>query len=366
MPHMRQHQGTDIYSRRLRDQLPDHDTLVLYNGYDESHDAGVKNISAAMLWERARRRLRKQKVSFTKDEIEMIHHIENKCESIFKFKMGLHPMIEKAVRNFDIQTRVYSRILARHKPDMVYLICAYGHEAMIHAAQEKGLPVIELQHGVITPNHMGYSYPGRPFVPYSPDVLLFFGAFWMQNTDYAKNTKGAVMGYDFMQQLKHRKRADASTQVLALSQGPTGAEMFRFVHQAAGLYPEINFVYRPHPSEFLETYEQALSALGDLKNLRLSGADEDTYALMLESKAILGVNSTAVFEGVTLGCQGMVLNLPGVEYMRSAILRGDITLINTPGDFIEAFHKNDVLQDKDYYFAPPVDSIPDIAKEALS
>ena len=106
--------------------------------------------------------------------------------------------------------------------------------------------------------------------------------------------------------------------------------------------------------------------LGDLKNLRLSGADEDTYALMLESKAILGVNSTAVFEGVTLGCQGMVLNLPGVEYMRSAILRGDIILINTPGDLIEAFHKNDVLQDKDYYFAPPVDGIPDIAKEALS
>ncbi len=50
----------------------------------------------------------------------------------------------------------------RHGIKTVYVVVAYFHQHIVGAARDLGIRVVELQHGAISPFHLGYSYPGRP------------------------------------------------------------------------------------------------------------------------------------------------------------------------------------------------------------
>ena len=78
---------------------------------------------------------------------------------------------------------MYDRLLNRIRPKVVVVICSYGKEDFIEACKDKSIPVVELQHGIISQYHPGYSFQGnikRTF----PDYLLTWGDYWSTCTDF--------------------------------------------------------------------------------------------------------------------------------------------------------------------------------------
>src|SRR5690606_28971419 len=93
---------------------------------------------------------------------------------------NLAAMVRRRIAGF-IPVREGARVLfAAHGTGTLFLTHGYGsgNQAMIAGARDIGAKVVELQHGIISRFHLGYSWPGRPSVAYAPDELWCFGDFW--------------------------------------------------------------------------------------------------------------------------------------------------------------------------------------------
>jgi len=64
------------------------------------------------------------------------------------------------------------------------------------------------------------------------------------------------------------------------------------------------------------------------------------------------VSTTALFEGMTLGCRTTVAELPGHEYLLPAIERGDAVLAPTADELIIGLPTAPLCQDSTAYYAP--------------
>ena len=104
-------------------------------------------------------------------------------------------------------------------------------------------------------------------------------------------------------------------QVLFISQGTIGRDLSRLaVDLRQKLSPKYKVVYKLHPGE----YRQWESRYPWLISGGLKVVDDDSislYELLAESKALVGVNSTVIYEGLGLGLKIVLANLPGVESM---------------------------------------------------
>jgi hypothetical protein len=204
-----------------------------------------------------------------------------------------------------------------------------------------------LQHGAISPFHLGYSYPGRPVVADQPDELWCFGSYWTEVADLPAGMVTAVAGAPFIEPLPDAGRAAKEPQrVVFLSQGTIGPRLFEFAAWLADARPEYEVVFRLHPSEHAADYSAR-------SGVRISaGQGESTLALLASAGYQVGVATTALFEGMVLGCRTAVAQLPGHEYLLPVVNRGDAVLADSPAALADLLPSAPVCSDSSSYYAP--------------
>ena len=67
----------------------------------------------------------------------------------------------------------------------------------------------------------------------------------------------------------------------------------------------------------------------------------------------VGAFSTTLFEGMALGTKTVVIEMPGSEYMRPAIERGDVLFVRDVEELIAKIDAAPLAADPDYYYAEP-------------
>jgi hypothetical protein len=251
------------------------------------------------------------------------------------------------------------RLFHKAKATRLFIVNSYGNPVVAAAGADAGVSVCELQHGVITPFHLGYSYPGRPIVPYAPKHLLVFGQFWAENTELPGNTTPLVIGSDNIAHYRAREIPRVRKRAIVLSQGAIGARLFEAAVTAARAAPEWEFIFRLHPNEDARAYRKQLLQ-SPSANIRISAPQDDFFELLASADVQIGVFSTGLFEGMALGARTIVLPLPGIEYMRSAIERGDAVLADDAHAIAGLLDKAPLAREPEYYYAPPVPSISSI------
>jgi hypothetical protein len=247
----------------------------------------------------------------------------------------------------------YRQLFRLHRLERAFVLVGYANPHVTAAAQDLCIPVSEIQHGTITPYHMGYSYPGRPHVHYQPDELLSWGEFWGSTTDLPGQMKPRVIGAShFHPDQKAVKRPNS---IFVASQATIAAPLVRFTMEAARLLPECEFTYGLHPSELLEAYSHQKAAAP--ANLTFVHKLPDVYELIAEHEYQLGVSSTTLFEGLALGSKVIVIGLPSHEYMLPVLERDEAKLVRTPQDLAALLPFRAPTADPGQYFAQPVERI---------
>jgi len=228
----------------------------------------------------------------------------------------------------------------------LYIVNAYSEPALVLAAKKAGLSVTEIQHGFISEYHPAYSYPAQGLfarkqeIESVADTIATWGEYWAgpaSRVNLPKGTSTRVTG-PTKPFAEYRSKALAENrivpnQVLFTSQGAIGAELFRAAVNVAKSAAHLNVIYRLHPNEALEDYQQLGEAIaatdGPLPaNLSLSHRDPIFLDLVSRSEYLIGAFSTTLFEGLALGCKVLVLPLSGYENVKPAIEAGDLTLIS--------------------------------------
>ncbi|TCC19695.1 hypothetical protein [Kribbella speibonae] len=322
VPHPRKPNGVEIYTDELRAALGDR-ALVLDSGINGTPLPGSKNLdfftsAAGAIHPR------------TADD----RGIAAALEKLTGVRVPIGALLAREVPKHLRLRALYRALLKKHRITTVFLVVAYFHQHIVGAARDLGIRVVELQHGAISPFHLGYSYPGQPVVADQPDELWCFGSYWTDVADLPAGMRTEVMGAPFLPPPgpKNPRR------VVFLSQGTVGTELVEVADAVAKEYPELEVLYRLHPSEHPYPIPPGVQ-------LSTGGS---TLDLLATATYQVGVSTTALFEGMALGCRTAVADLPGHEYLAPAIAKGHALLMQDPGQLIQA----PPCDDPSSYYAP--------------
>lgn len=208
----------------------------------------------------------------------------------------------------------------------------------IEAAHELGVPVVELQHGTVYPEHMVYSLGERDAV-HSPDYFFTWGKHWnRQLTNYP--ARAAIScGYPFLDYFAEHNRPcprKGPLGVLFLSQGPIGRELSRLAIETFRAWPrsQVEIVYKLHPNE-TRSWRGLYPDL-ESSGVKVVGNDErNIYQCLQDADVTVGTNSSAMIEGFAWGVKALVMrNLPAGFTMEPFCRSGAAEFIEDGGHLI--------------------------------
>ncbi|TCO16529.1 hypothetical protein EV652_12022 [Kribbella steppae] len=324
VPHPRKPGGVEIYTDELRTILGDR-ALILDSGINGTPLPGSRNLD---FFTSAAGAVHRRQVGD--------RGISTALRELTGVSVPVGSLLAREVAKHQRLRALYRRLLRKHRIETVYVVVAYFHQHIVGAARDLGIRVVELQHGAISQFHLGYSYPGRPAVADQPDELWCFGSYWTDVADLPAGMTTSVIG------TSHLPRAAQKDPRLAvfLSQGTIGAELLHVAESVAKVDPSLDVVFRLHPSERASDYTIPAG-------VRLS-TDGSTLDLLASATYQVGVSTTALFEGMALGCRTAVANLPGHEYLARPITRGHALLMTSPNQLTSA----PLCSTPEAYYAP--------------
>jgi len=263
--------------------------------------------------------VRKKRV-LKQHEIDIIQAVENEIFQQYGIKYALVNLLESKLKLFSIYYSIYTKVFKRVKPQSIYIVVAYYYAPIIKAAKDLGIKTIELQHGIITKYHLGYSFPKleKP-LHYFPDKIMVWGHSWKKIIDYPiASVNILVDSFRYLEQKKKQYETlrKIKNTYLVLSQTAISENIAKKILDNLDFFREKKIIYKLHPSEYNNWHENKhLKELKKVLNLEIITNQKELYYLMSTCEYQVGVFSTALYEGVEFNCKTVLLNVQGIEYM---------------------------------------------------
>lgn len=301
------------------------------------------------------------KIEFSDSEKELISNIEKDIRTTFKLDVNLTPILEMHILNFQYDYKKYTELFKKRKPKMIFVVVAYENQAIVGAAKDLGITVLELQHGTITDYHLGYSYPKKTRssgeIKYFPDKILTFGEYWINNETCPIAKKDVIpIGFSYFES-QSKDFLDIQVidnQILFISQGVIGKYLSKIAHDLACELKDYEIIYKLHPGEYgtwRQNYPELVDASSFDNFMVIDNSETPLYKLFAESNYQVGAFSTAIYEGLMFNCKTFIVDVPGVEYLNDLIDNGYVCKIRDVDDLI--VNLNDFKPadyDKDFFF----------------
>ena len=264
--------------------------------------------------------------------------VKKEIEQIFQTKINIEAITVAVLKKRKAALPLYMKLLRKIQPKIVVVVVGYGKEDLVEACRLLKIPIIELQHGVISPYHPGYSYPSREKM-FFPDYLLTFGDYWLEAANYPLDEDRILsVGYPYLEsEMEKYRSVEKKKQIVIISQERIGLQLSKFGVALSEMKKfDHRIIYKLHPREIAhwrESYPWLVDA--DLEVIDEPGIS--LYELFAQSSIQIGVFSTAIYEGLAFGLQTFLVDLPGVEYFDQLIKKQVVTKVNSAEDFLEKF-----------------------------
>jgi len=273
---------------------------------------------------------------------DIIMYVKNKME---QKDVGLERLFN--IKPFFALYISYIFMLKWLKPQRILVVASNQFAPLIWAASTLHIPTVELQHGIIASEHLEYSVPVGMTKKLFPDYFLIFGNYWKEAIDNLPliPERLVVFGYPYFERMfiKYNNLVIKENQIVVISQGTIGRELSKFAVKLALIKRgEFKIIYKLHPGEqdraktlYTELYEAKEQGL-----LEIVDKDIPTlYSLFSRSRWQVGVYSTALFEGIALGCHLILVDLPGIEFMFPLMKKKFFQVVKTPEEI--KFHETE-------------------------
>lgn len=391
----------DIYSYFLKDTLNQYGKSfeTIESPYLNQHFRSNENIKEnnvkfndrILLGSFTHKTRNRGKLHFTESEMQYINSVKEELETAFEIEIDLFRIMEDHILNFQYDYKKYIELLQRKKPKVVFLVVAYENKALLAACKKMNIEIIELQHGTISPYHLGYSYPENTMkfngelkeIEYFPDKILSFGNYWKNACPFPIDSENIIpMGFPYFEENsktymkiaedKNSKEGNnqktEKKQILFISQGVIGKYLSELAYETAlnmnknnenneDNAQNYNFIYKLHPGEYgtwKENYDYLTKAVNEFDNFTVINKSEPPlYELFAESHYQIGAFSTAIYEGLAFNCKTFIIDVPGVEYLDDLIDKDIVKKVNSSEELINYINNENISiqeYDKDYFF----------------
>lgn len=266
-------------------------------------------------------------------ELTVLDQVNAEINDICKTDFDFKALLINGVRKYKSQYFIYDKVFKKIKPNKIYLVVSYGQAPVIKSAKDNGIEVVELQHGTFSEYHLGYSFPNRTKqVSYFPDKFYVWNEYWKSLIKLpiaSENVKVDSFRYLEREKKKHLKTQRNKDQILVLSQGAIGNAIAEKILKHIDKFKDSYIKYKLHPGEFSRWHNYpALNELIKYENVEIVCDEIPLYKLFSQSAIQVGVFSTALYEGVEFGCETILLDLNGIEYMSKFIEMYDAKVLH--------------------------------------
>ena len=386
----------DIYSYFLKDTLNQYGKSfeTIESPYLNQHFRNKNNIKEnhvrfndrILLGSFIHKSRNRGKLPFTEEENQLINAVKEELEAAFKIEIDLFRIMEDHILNFQYDYKKYIELLQKKNPKLVFLVVAYENKALVAACKKMNIEIIELQHGTISPYHLGYSYPEntRKFnneikeIEYFPDKILSFGDYWKNACPFPIDSENIIsMGFPYFEEnskiymkIAEDKNSEEENnektdyqQALFISQGVIGKYLSELAYETASNINENNdsqnfkFIYKLHPGEYgtwRENYDYLTKAVDEFENFTvIDKSKPPLYELFAKSHYQIGAFSTAIYEGLAFNCKTFIIDVPGVEYLDDLIDKDIVKKVKNSEELINYINNENISiqeYDKDYFF----------------
>ena len=326
----------DIYTKHFIDELIESgkDIVEFESPHLGVHKKQKQNFAHYTDWIALVQRVYKQflKVNTSSDELNILKKVEKEINSICKSNIDLVSFSIKNIKTYKAIYKIYNKIFKKVKPKVYYTVVSYGQAPIIKAAKDNFIDVVELQHGTFSKYHLGYSFPNREKpLDYFPNKLYVWSEFWKKMIKLPIDDEYVVVDefrYLNEQKSKFGHIKKKNNQLIVLSQGAIGNDIAEKFLEYYDRFKEFDIKYKLHPGEFdrWQNYP-ALKKLIEFDNVEIVKNEIPLYILFAESSLQIGVFSTALYEGVEFGCDTLLLNINGIEYMDRFIELYDVEIL---------------------------------------
>ncbi len=205
----------------------------------------------------------------------------------------------------------FEKILKKISPKVIVEVVGRSFDAEIinEIAYEQGIPAIELQHGTNSS-----WYPDDIKISQLPSWYFSFGDFWSRAINLPV-PEGHVVSTGFpyhdmmMEAYPKEKWVHDGKTVIFLSSKKYGKEFSEIAAELKRLMPELNIIYKLHPREFAG-YKEDYPALTGSGVEVISDNSVPLYSLFARSSIQVGVESTAIYEGMSFGLSTFIWDIP--------------------------------------------------------
>lgn len=290
--------------------------------------------------------------------------------AIVRDELGLRDIDDAWVltrlRHFAALKRVYGGLLDRVRPSYV-LIADANELALTAAARERGVTVLDLQHGISDRTHAGYAwtdyarpYRGRMAVP---DRLLLYGEHWRRELDAGGFWGDAlrVVGsprLDRYRAIPPSRPGDACA-ILFTTQGLEVPAVIGYLQAfLEGVSVPVRLSIRLHPiyDPDPRVYAEPLARYGARVEVVAGHEEPSTFERLRRAHLHLSVSSACHYDALGLGVPTVVLPFHSHEVVLPLVAAGHAQVARTPADLASLVSTwRDLALPagvSEYYFAP--------------
>lgn len=252
---------------------------------------------------------------------------------------------KKIIKTYIAQYIISKKLQKWKKLKAVFVVCHYTNMGMIRAFKEQGVPVVEVQHGLIAKNHCAYNIFVENDQLNYPSYLLTFGSrekltFSKENLFINPNNVIPV-GHFYLDYINKEYKGDEDlkkvtskyqTTVAVTSQNhPIEKKLIKFIKAVAELNPKILYIFIPR------TYNKKIEDYNFPKNNVIMVDWLNVYKIIWHSDIHSTVFSTCALEAPSLGVGNILIDIDNYSTkMLSNILPSSLVhrYVKTPENFL--------------------------------
>ncbi len=222
----------------------------------------------------------------------------------------LKSLLLREIKRLPLAMAFYDSLFKYFQPKFVVAHCiAYGmatNLALVNVARNKGIKLIENQHGYVGSDHIAYVHSPRNHS--LPDYFWLYGEFWTRDLNLTGVSLSVIGSPAFSKALESAEMQRLCYDFLFITDSSQPELTMQLLNELVTLFPRSKVLFRPHPSEmhivknlYLQAFE--LSAVSiDL--------DRNIYHSIAKSRKIIicgNYISTVAYEALGFGKQVFVL-----------------------------------------------------------
>lgn len=242
-------------------------------------------------------------------------------EELINFISQNSGMPNKSVSRFIVRSVIFHNLMCflgafivSRRAKAAFFCGFLSFEGLIQSCHALSISTFEIQHGSPQENKLNYHFEARPNLQYRCQNFLSWGPFF---SVFVRNVYQNCIDFGFPYLEKQRRQhvtAEKKSGILVISQPAVGKLLSNKLMRAAKDYPECNFIFKCHPYERAEDFQQKFI---NLSNVHVIDGGASIYELFSRCDSAYGVFSTALIESLHFGLSVNILDLPGAHKMKS-------------------------------------------------